>query len=118
MRTDLLKGLCMAEPSKENTELKVEDRTRGEDPLDAILKAEPHIKVIDPERKGSRITVTLQPQDIRLCLHRPKTARQLLAALGLAEETALVARNGELLTPDCHIWPNEDILVRKVASSG
>jgi len=107
----------MTEPN-ENTERKVDGLNRVEDPLDAILRAEPHIKVIDPERKGSRIIVTLQPQDIRLCLHRPKTARQLLAALDLAEETALVVRNGELLTPDRHIWPNEDILVRKVASSG
>ena len=107
----------MTEPEK-IIELKGEGCSGDEDPLDAILRVEPHIKVIDPDRKGSRITVTLQPQDIRLCLHRPKTARQLLTALGLAEETALVARNGELLTPDRHIWPNEDILVRKVASSG
>ncbi len=104
--------------TEERTERKGEDRTWRETPLDAILRAEPDITVIDPERKGSRITVTLQPQDRRLCLHRPKTARQLLAGLGLAEETALVARNGELLTPDRHIWPNDDILVRKVASSG
>ena len=26
--------------------------------------------------------------------------------------------NGQLLTPDRHIWPNDDLLVRKVASSG
>ena len=104
--------------TEERTQQKGEDRIWRETPLDAILEAEPDITVIDPERKGSRITVTLQPQDTRLCLHRPKTARQLLAALGLAEETALVARNGELLTPDRHIRPNEDILVRKVASSG
>ena len=49
---------------------------------------------------------------------RPKTSRQLLAALGLAEETALVAREGQLLTPDRHIWPGDNLLVRKVASSG
>ncbi|MCR5563460.1 MAG: hypothetical protein K6F46_08875 [Desulfovibrio sp.] len=107
----------MTEPN-ENTERKGEGCIRVKDPLDAILRAEPNIKVIAPEQKGSRITVTLQPQDIRMCLHRPKTVRQLLAALDLAEETALVARNGELLTPDRHIWPDEDILVRKVTSSG
>ena len=49
---------------------------------------------------------------------RPKTSRQLLTALGLAEECALVARDGELLTPDRQIWPNDELLVRKVASVG
>jgi len=42
----------------------------------------------------------------------------LLTALGLAEECALVARDGELLTPDRQIWPNDELLVRKVASVG
>ncbi|MBE6442915.1 MAG: hypothetical protein J6N67_02525 [Desulfovibrio sp.] len=64
------------------------------------------------------MTVFLQPEERRLTLPRPKTARQLLAALGLAEETALVAREGQLLTPDRHIWPGDELLVRKVASSG
>ena len=30
----------------------------------------------------------------------------------------LVARNGQLLTPDRRIWPDDALLVRKVASSG
>lgn len=77
-----------------------------------------HIQVVKPEHTGARVTVLLQPEDKHLSLPRPKTSRQLLAALGLAEETALVARNGQLLTPDRHIWPNDDLLVRKVASSG
>ncbi|MBQ9407195.1 MAG: hypothetical protein IJU37_10740 [Desulfovibrio sp.] len=64
------------------------------------------------------VTVRLQPEEKRLTLTRPKTVRQLLDALGLAEETALVARDGQLLTPDRRIWPNDDLLVRKVASSG
>ncbi len=55
----------MTEPN-ENTERKGEGRIRVKDPLDAILRAEPNIKVIAPEQKGSRITVTLQPQDIRM----------------------------------------------------
>ena len=42
----------------------------------------------------------------------------LLTALGLAEECAQVARDGELLTPDRQIWPNDELLVRKVASVG
>ena len=78
----------------------------------------PHVQVVKPEHTGARVTVLVQPEEKYLSLPRPKTSRQLLAALGLAEETALVARNGQLLTPDRHIWPNDDLLVRKVASSG
>ena len=77
-----------------------------------------HIQVVKPEHTGARVTVLVQPEDKYLSLPRPKTSRQLLAALGLAEETALVARAGQLLTPDRHIWPNDELLVRKVASSG
>ena len=77
-----------------------------------------HGPVVTPEHTGARVTVLMQPEEKYLSLPRPKTSRQLLAALGLAEETALVARNGQLLTPDRHIWPNDDLLVRKVASSG
>ena len=77
-----------------------------------------HIHVVKPEHTGARVTVLVQPEDKYLSLPRPKTSRQLLAALGLAEETALVARAGQLLTPDRHIWPNDELLVRKVASSG
>ena len=76
------------------------------------------IQVGKPEHTGARVTVLVQPEDKYLSLPRPKTSRQLLAALGLAEETALVARAGQLLTPDRHIWPNDELLVRKVASSG
>lgn len=76
------------------------------------------VRVLRPEHSGARITVLLQPEESRLSLPRPKTARQLLEALNLAEETALVARGGELLTPDRRLWPNDELLVRKVASSG
>ena len=78
----------------------------------------PHVQVVKPEHTGARVTMLVQPEEKHLSLPRPKTSRQLLAALGLAEETALVARNGELLTPDRHIWPGDEVLVRKVASSG
>ena len=71
-----------------------------------------------PEHTGARVTVRLQPEDHWLSIPRPKTSRQLLTALGLAEECALVARDGELLTPDRQIWPNDELLVRKVASVG
>ena len=78
----------------------------------------PHVQVVKPKHTGARVTVLVQPEEKHLSLPRPKTSRQLLAALGLAEETALVAREGQLLTPDRHIWPGDTLLVRKVASSG
>lgn len=64
------------------------------------------------------VTVLLQPQEKTLVLPRPKSARQLLAALDLREESALVAREGELLTPDRRIYSGDTLLVRKVVSSG
>ncbi len=64
------------------------------------------------------IHVLLQPEDKKVELPRQKTARQLLAFLNLREETALVARQGELLTPDRRIFAGDEILVRKVTSSG
>lgn len=64
------------------------------------------------------VTILLQPEERRFRLRRPKTARQLLDALGLMEETALVARGGELLTPDRRIWPGDELLVRVVTSAG
>ncbi len=69
-------------------------------------------------RQGAQVTVLLQPEDKQISLPRPKTVRQLLQALGIGEECAIVARGGELLTPDRQIWPDDDLLVRKVASSG
>ena len=71
-----------------------------------------------PVRQPATVRVWVQPEDKHLELPRPKTARQLLAALGQREETALVARGGELLTPDRRIFPGDELLVRKVTSSG
>ncbi|MDR2696304.1 MAG: hypothetical protein LBC79_08015 [Deltaproteobacteria bacterium] len=64
------------------------------------------------------VSVFLQPEDKELVLPRPKNAQQLLGALGLRSCTALVVREGELLTPDRAIYPGERLLVRKVTSSG
>ena len=61
----------------------------------------PHVQVVKPEHTGARVTVLLQPEEKHLSLPRPKTSRQLLAALGLAEETALVARD-PLASPPKH----------------
>ena len=84
----------------------------------AAIAAQPQPKVLRPEHTGARVTVLVQPEESLLFLPRPKTARQLLEALGLAEETALVAREGQLLTPDRRVWPGDNLLVRKVTSSG
>lgn len=100
------------------TEMQATPQDDQRRPLRAPVEIPAHCKVIKPEHTGSRIVVLLQPEEKYLSLPRPKTSRQLLAALGLAEETALVARNGQLLTPDRHIWPGDEVLVRKVASSG
>ena len=64
------------------------------------------------------IFVHIQPGEKILEMPRVKTVWQLLKALSIQEETALVAREGKLLTPDQHIFPNDRILVRKVASRG
>lgn len=74
--------------------------------------------IMNPEWTGPRVLVYREPENVLLSMPRMKTARQLLEKLGLFEETALVARGEELLTPDRHIWPEEQILVRTVGSRG
>ncbi|MCR5813797.1 MAG: hypothetical protein K6G15_04825 [Desulfovibrio sp.] len=74
--------------------------------------------MLSPDFHGPRITVLLQPEGRTLSLPRCKTVWQLLKALDLPEESALVAREGILLTHDCALAPNDIILVRKVASRG
>lgn len=64
------------------------------------------------------IYVTLEPGTKRIIMPRCKTALQLLTALNLEEETAIIARKGKLLTPDRHIWPDDELLVRIVGSRG
>jgi sulfur carrier protein ThiS len=64
------------------------------------------------------VSVLLQPEDKDLVLPRPKNAQQLLKALGLGSCAALVARDGELLTPDRAVYSGDRLLVRKVISSG
>lgn len=76
------------------------------------------IKIVNPAHTGARIIVHIEPGGKWLSLPRPKTARQLLQALDLPEEGALIARDGKLLTPDRHIWPDDEIFARIVASRG
>lgn len=71
-----------------------------------------------PKKQSQFIVLTLEPEGKTLEFPRPKTALQLLHALGLEEESALVARDGKLLTPDRQIWPEDKIWVRVVYSQG
>lgn len=64
------------------------------------------------------ITVILQPQEKTISLPRPKTVLQLLGKLGIRRGTALVIRDGELLTQDRAILKDDVITVRIVTSSG
>ena len=71
-----------------------------------------------PPRGPAVITVLLQPGDKEISLPRPKTVLQLLHKLDIRPGTALVIREGGLLTPDRAIAHGDHITVRVVTSSG
>lgn len=64
------------------------------------------------------VTINIDPGDKTFTVPWPKTVRQLLKSLNLAEGAALVARDGKLLTPDRQIWPDDSIYIRVVISMG
>ncbi len=66
------------------------------------------------------VTVLLQPEEqtIEIPRHKVKNVKRLLMHLGIRECTALVARGRQLLTPDQPVLPHDNLLVRKVTSSG
>ena len=68
----------------------------------------------------STLRVLLQPEEREMELPRAsaKNVARLLATLGLRQGTAIVARDGVLLTPDVPLYPGQTVLVRKVMSSG
>ena len=68
----------------------------------------------------SRQTVQLQPgrSEFELPRASAKNVARLLEELGLRQGTAIVARDGILLTPDVPLYPGQTLLVRKVMSSG
>ncbi len=72
----------------------------------------------DSKRDVPTITLTLQPSGGTNLVPRPKTVRQLLDRLEQLEETALVIREGVLLTPDLAIQPGDHITVRSIISHG
>ncbi|CAK7017174.1 MAG: hypothetical protein DELT_02285 [Desulfovibrio sp.] len=64
------------------------------------------------------ITLVLEPDGKTVEFPRPKTVTQLLNKLGVKQCTALVIRDGELLTPDRRIETGDTITVRGVVSRG
>ena len=72
------------------------------------------------ERRGGTVTVQLQPgrSEFELPRARAKNVARLLEELGLRQGTAIVARDGILLTPDVPLYPGQTLLVRKVMSTG
>lgn len=72
----------------------------------------------DSFRPAPEVSVLLQPDNRQLTLPRPKTVQQLLRKLDIKRGTALVIRDGGLLTEDRAILPGDSITVRIVTSSG
>ncbi len=60
----------------------------------------------------------MQPDETELVLPRTKTVLQLLHKIGVRRGTALVIRDGQLLTPDREVLPGDTITVRIVTSMG
>ena len=75
-------------------------------------------QIVQPREVGSRLKIWLEPPGRLLSIPRVKTVSQLLEFFKFEPETAIVARNGKLLTPDRHLWPDDEILVRQVGSRG
>lgn len=71
-----------------------------------------------PWRPPAAITLVLEPEGKTLRIPRPKTVTGLLNELGIKRGSALVIRDGELLTPDRRIEPDDTVTVRSVVSRG
>lgn len=101
-----------------------QDLPQGESQIEADsldIIDNPNATEIDPStgfRRPPTISVHLQPEERIFEMPRAKSAGQLLKKLGIRPATALVARDGELLTPDRPINHGDHILVRKVTSRG
>lgn len=66
------------------------------------------------------LRVIMQPQEESFDVPRSKAKNvaRLLVHLGIRPYTALVVRDGIPITPDTRLYPNQEILIRKVMSSG
>ena len=76
------------------------------------------MEALERRYSAPEITVLLQPEGREFAMPRPKTVLQLLKKLDIRCGTALVIRDGGLLTQDRQILPGEHITVRIVTSSG
>ncbi|EGB14341.1 hypothetical protein DND132_1128 [Pseudodesulfovibrio mercurii] len=64
------------------------------------------------------IIVNLEPDGKRIELNDTRSVLAVLNKLQLRPTMALVARRGELLTPDRSLVHGDELLVRKVTSAG
>ena len=64
------------------------------------------------------IHVRLEPQGREMRLPRACIVLRLLRELGLGVNSALIIRDGELLTPDRRLNLGDEIVVRTVTSRG
>ncbi len=66
------------------------------------------------------LKVYLQPEEklIEIPRRNARTVKRLLDFLNIKECTALVVRDNTLLTPDLALYAGDEILVRKVQSTG
>ncbi len=90
-------------------------------PLETNVQKNPNATEIDPVtgfRRPPTISVHLQPEEKIFEMPRVKSAGQLLKKLGFRPATALVVRDGELLTPDRPINHGDHVLVRGITSRG
>jgi len=72
-----------------------------------------------PQYKEARMVIVhVEPDNQTLSLTRFNTVLMLQRQLGLRVNDALIIRGAELLTPDRHLNDGDEILVRKVTSSG
>ncbi|EFI33544.1 conserved hypothetical protein [Desulfonatronospira thiodismutans ASO3-1] len=62
--------------------------------------------------------ILIEPENQWADIDRATTVLNLLKKLELRPNQAIVIRNGELLTPDRQIDPEDSITVRKTASRG
>jgi len=64
------------------------------------------------------IIVYVEPDNKTLTFQRHNTVLMLQKALGLRVNDALIIRGDQLLTPDSRLNDGDEILVRKVMSTG
>jgi sulfur carrier protein len=73
---------------------------------------------VDESEERPGILVHLEPEGKSVTLPKANTVLQLLNKLGRRPGTALVIREGGLLTPDVQLLPGDVITLRGVGSVG